>query len=797
MAIDIGTLKGTITLADQFSGPLDKFAKAVGISTKSFSAIGQAAGLVGAAIATTTAAIVALGVRGADVADVQSAFDNLATAAGSTAAAMLGELQRGTLGTINNFDLMKVANKALGAGLITTADDMGTLAQGAQLLADRTGKDTKEAFELLTSAIASGRTSSLKQLGLFVDSKVATQEYASALGETTSKMSGADKAQALSAATLAELRKQLEAGGKSTADFGDNIQRGKVLFENLTDQLGVAIATSPVVGAGMKAMGDALQAAFGGNQQNTVKTITGLVNKFAIFLVDVGSVGVSAAHFISDAWNGVQFLFNTVMAGLTDALSFVNRAIAATVESAAAIPGAPAWLQDMAKTARAASDEIQIMSGSFKHQADQVLDNAAKNKVMFDAIQNGFTVTRAAMVAAQGEQALVTKSHQEMGQAAVESAKVHSDSAAKIKEAMTNLQHDISLAQTTGVTNRLLELEFAMEKEIQTARDLKDISLEQFQQMVDGIREKYDAITSKALDSSAEVLAATTKLQQDLALANTTGLENRLIEIDIAREKEIEGIQVLEEKYGEVFEEMRALVAEKYAGMRDAAIASHDSITAAANAAGFQTRAQLQETADNAGELYARMLAEGTFTYGELQKAHEAWKKAEDDLNEKSAISTMQKFELLAASASSILRSLFGKSKAAAIAAAIIDTAAAVVKSLAAYPWPWNLVPAAAALAAGMAQVSKIRSTDAGFAMGTPGTSFQDFGRESIVALHNREAVVTPAQGASVAGMVGEAIRAARRDSGGGGRFGVAIQIGPREIRDFNMREIRAGFQPA
>ena len=57
------------------------------------------------------------------------------------------------------------------------------------------------------------------------------------------------------------------------------------------------------------------------------------------------------------------------------------------------------------------------------------------------------------------------------------------------------------------------------------------------------------------------------------------------------------------------------------------------------------------------------------------------------------------------------LEQAFGQSKAIAIAVATINTFEAVTKALAAYPPPFNYVAAAAALAAGLAQVSNIRKT--------------------------------------------------------------------------------------
>jgi hypothetical protein len=57
------------------------------------------------------------------------------------------------------------------------------------------------------------------------------------------------------------------------------------------------------------------------------------------------------------------------------------------------------------------------------------------------------------------------------------------------------------------------------------------------------------------------------------------------------------------------------------------------------------------------------------------------------------------------------LEGIFGQSKAFSIAQAIINTYEGFTKALAAYPPPWNYAAAAATLAAGLAQVQKIKST--------------------------------------------------------------------------------------
>lgn len=83
------------------------------------------------------------------------------------------------------------------------------------------------------------------------------------------------------------------------------------------------------------------------------------------------------------------------------------------------------------------------------------------------------------------------------------------------------------------------------------------------------------------------------------------------------------------------------------------------------------------------------------------------------------------------------------KHKAFAIAGAIIDTVSAIVKTLAAYPFPWSLIPAAAVGAMGYMHVREIQNAETpGYEKGTPGLDFMEFGKGTLAVLHKREAVV-------------------------------------------------------
>ncbi len=287
--------------------------------------------------------------------------------------------------------------------------------------------------------------------------------------------------------------------------------------------------------------------------------------------------------------------------------------------------------------------------------------------------------------------------------------------------------------------------------------------------------EREEKASEKARQAHEKQQKTITALEKEFQRLETTARkyamdsEDALIkswkEVDVAAAAHTR--QMMQEEEKQLAESRK-----KWQQMAKAAEGYFNLIDRAARENYSQHRFELEQTALAAEQAYRDMLTAGTATEEQLQQAHEKAAKARAEVTRQEKIDEIKNWEYLASTATGILRNLFGKSKAAAIAAAIIDTIAAVVKTLAAYPWPWSLIPAAAAAAAGYAQVDKIRSQDAGFRTGTPGTSFVDFGRGSMEMLHGHEAIVTRGQADSVAAMVRDAIDAANRRSNGGGQRG-------------------------
>jgi len=176
-------------------------------------------------------------------------------------------------------------------------------------------------------------------------------------------------------------------------------------------------------------------------------------------------------------------------------------------------------------------------------------------------------------------------------------------------------------------------------------------------------------------------------------------------------------------------------------------------------------------------------------------------KKAEDDLNKAKIDAVSQTFGNLSSLQKTKSRELFEIGKAAAVAQAMVDAGAAIVKTMSSVPYPFNIPLAAAQGIAGGVQVSNIVGTDMKLATGidsVPGIGTQDQVRAMLAP---NERVLTGEQNKDLTKFLsGDSImvailrsidaRLSQMSSGGGS---ITIQIGSRTLTEVLRDEIRGG----
>lgn len=339
--MDIGSLTGEIAIDDQMSHAFDLLSERVRKFADQFDgALGSLVISVGvgvAAVTGLTAAITALGNRGADVNDAASSLEHFAGSAKNAEDIMAG-LRTGTMETIDDFELMKTGSQLLSAGVKLNAADFKALGSAAFALQNRGLGKTKDMMNLLTTAMVTGRTRGLAMKVGVIDIGDAEEVFAKKLGTTRDRLTDTAKAMAHQQEVLRISNAITRDAGNVQRDFGEQLEFVRAKILNWVDDLGRAIAVSPNVARAMEAIGEALQKSFGGAGQSAIEIITGLVNKFADLVTRFAPTIIQA---MADIAKGIGSVFNFV----TGAIDLI-----------------PDWFKTVAKNAALTAIAIGLVS---------------------------------------------------------------------------------------------------------------------------------------------------------------------------------------------------------------------------------------------------------------------------------------------------------------------------------------------------------------------------------------------------------------------------------------------------
>jgi hypothetical protein len=232
---------------------------------------------------------------------------------------MLGKLRSAFGGTVTDFDLMKSANEALSRGVKLSASDMEVMAKATRVMADQVGGPAKDKFDSFLSAIAKGNDRELKQLPInLANIEKSVKKHADALGVEIGALTQSQKQHALRNAVLEESRRILKENGDVQNDLNDNIEAAGVMVQNWKDRLGEAIATSPQLNVALGRVTEAMQDAFGKDQQSQIRNIAKLVGQIAIAAVNSASFVVGAAGSIASAYYKARSAVDSLFKSFAD-----------------------------------------------------------------------------------------------------------------------------------------------------------------------------------------------------------------------------------------------------------------------------------------------------------------------------------------------------------------------------------------------------------------------------------------------------------------------------------------------
>ena len=196
---------------------------------------------------------------------------------------------------------------------------------------------------------------------------------------------------------------------------------------------------------------------------------------------------------------------------------------------------------------------------------------------------------------------------------------------------------------------------------------------------------------------------------------------------------------------------------------------------------GVKTRSELEATLATALAAFEKMKTSGEAVPKAIAVAEQELADLRAllaDENVKIQISTGEAIQMAALSSLSAFGSRF---KAAAIAEAMINTFLGISRAFKDYIFPASAIIAASVAAIGFANVAKITGIG-GFREGTRDLDFQDFGRETFIPVHGREAIIPQGGGHELAreiaaGLSGGGGGSGDVGSGGGGSGDIIVNV--------------------
>jgi len=171
-------------------------------------------------------------------------FEKLNQAMGGSSSS-LQTYSRALDGTINEIEIMRMANQAMTLGVADSENAMAELFDIAQRLGKSLGVDTRQAVDSLVTGMGRQSILMLDNLGIIIDSNQAYETYATSLGITTSQLTDQQKKLAFNNAALESAREKVEALGAEQLTTSDKIAQLGTSLDTLKINIGTAIA--PVI----------------------------------------------------------------------------------------------------------------------------------------------------------------------------------------------------------------------------------------------------------------------------------------------------------------------------------------------------------------------------------------------------------------------------------------------------------------------------------------------------------------------------------------------------------------------
>ncbi|MBN1964249.1 MAG: hypothetical protein JW910_06360 [Anaerolineae bacterium] len=238
-------LRGFLSSARDASGGAGQFGSALTAAGAKAAIFAAAAGVALVAVKKIAGALWDLGKRGAAVSGVVQAFDAITAGAGIVSRTLLSDLRQAAMGTVADFDLMRLTNLALAGATGQVAQEIGLklpkLLEIARVQAKATGQSVDYLFDSLVTGVKRSSPMLIDNTGLVLKIGAANEALAKSLGKTAEALTDDEKKIAILNATLEAGQRALDAYGSKTKSAADLLAGLGVRVQNLKDRFAVAL----------------------------------------------------------------------------------------------------------------------------------------------------------------------------------------------------------------------------------------------------------------------------------------------------------------------------------------------------------------------------------------------------------------------------------------------------------------------------------------------------------------------------------------------------------------------------
>jgi hypothetical protein len=166
-------------------------------------------------------------------------FSKLTSTVGGSAVS-INKLRDAVDGTVNDIDLMTMANNALTLGVADSTEQLAEMFDGAQRLGKVLGLDTKNAVNSLVTGMGRQSRLMLDNLGIIVDAEVAYRNFKEEMDIGTASLTEQQKKLAFNNETIRQLTNAVKTLGEEELTMAEKIAQANSSWDNFLTDVGDA-----------------------------------------------------------------------------------------------------------------------------------------------------------------------------------------------------------------------------------------------------------------------------------------------------------------------------------------------------------------------------------------------------------------------------------------------------------------------------------------------------------------------------------------------------------------------------